>query len=142
MRTILFTTVTFLLIFSTSSFAQKSNTSVGITINVTNIQSNKGNIRIGLYKSEQDFLKKIHKSISTKASEDGVQVTFKNLEPGEYAISLYHDKDNNNKLNTFLKIPTEPYGVSNNKKERFGPPQWKNARFTLSNEIITQNIRL
>ncbi len=113
-----------------------------IQVNVTNIKANKGTILVGLYKNEKDFLNKTYKGTKIKANKEGVQVTFKNIEPGTYAISLYHDKDDNNEMNTFLGIPTEPYGVSNNAKGQFGPPQWEEAKFKVSGQKTIQNISL
>ncbi len=140
MKTTFLTLLIALLILSTSSFAQTSYRSIDIIID--NIQSNDGTLRIGLYKSEESFLKKTYKSINVKAQKESVEVFFKDVEEGEYAISLYHDKDDNQKMNTFFKIPTEPYGVSNNAKGRFGPPKWEDAKFEVSDNKVTQRITL
>ncbi|MBQ0732687.1 DUF2141 domain-containing protein [Aquimarina celericrescens] len=140
MKTTFLTLLIALLILSTSSFAQTSYRSIDIIID--NIQSNDGTLRIGLYKSEESFLKKTYKSINVKAQKESVEVFFKDVEEGEYAISLYHDKDDNQKMNTFFKIPTEPYGVSNNAKGRFGPPKWEDAKFEVSDNKVTQRIML
>ena len=41
------------------------------------------------------------------------------------------------KLDTnFLGIPKEPYGFSNEKKGRFGPPKFKEVSFTLNKSSI------
>lgn len=140
MKTTFIVLTTLFLVFSTQSFAQENDHS--LEVNVTNIKSNEGSIRVGLYKCKENFLQKTYKSISAKANEKGVKVTFSNLEPGEYGISLYHDRDDNKKLNTFFRIPTEPYGVSNNARGKFGPPQWENVRFMITNEMTVQNINL
>ncbi|MCK8522890.1 DUF2141 domain-containing protein [Aquimarina sp. D1M17] len=139
MKTIL-TTCLMLIISSASIFSQDVTQS--IQVNINGIKSNEGTIRVGLYTTKNSFLNKIYKGIDIEAKIDGVQVTFKNIEPGEYAISLYHDEDNNQTLNTFLKIPTEPYGTSNNAKGKFGPPKWEDARFIVSDQTVVQNIKL
>lgn len=140
MKTTFLTLLIALVVLSTSSFAQTSYRSIDIIID--NIQSNDGTLRIGLYKSEESFLKKTYKSINVKAQKESVEVFFKDVEEGEYAISLYHDKDDNQKMNTFFKIPTEPYGVSNNAKGRFGPPKWEDVKFEVSDNKVTQRITL
>jgi uncharacterized protein (DUF2141 family) len=62
--------------------------------------------------------------------------------PGEYAVSVVYDEDSNGKMNTgFLGIPTEPVGMSNNAKGRFGPPKYKDAAFQMT-ASKTINIRL
>ncbi len=122
------------------SAAQEPNYTILVTIN--NIESSKGTLRVGLYNKQENFLQKPFKSISTEAKLGSVTVSFENIPNGTYAISLYHDEDNNQKLNTFLKIPTEPYGVSNNTKGRFGPPKWEDAKFKVIDRKISQYISL
>lgn len=126
-----------LLFCCTMTFAQQQ---LSIEAKITNVKSNEGSIMIGLYKTSESFLKKPYKSILVRSNAAGVQVTFENIEPGEYAISLYHDEDDNKELNTILGIPTEPYATSNNAKGRFGPPKWEDAKFTVSDKTVTQNI--
>lgn len=140
MKTTILVLATLFLVFSTPASAQENDYSV--KVNITNIKSNDGTIQVGLYNSEENFLRKPHKSIEVKAKENAVNVTFENLQPGEYAISLYHDKDDNQRLNTFFRIPTEPYGVSNNAKGSFGPPQWVHAKFIVEDRVVIQNIKL
>lgn len=128
-------------LFSTVSIAQeKMNT---IKVIVTNIQSNNGDIKIGLYDNQNHFLEKVYKSIDVKATEGTVEATFENIPNGEYAISLYHDEDNNNELNKrFFIIPIEPYGISNNAKEMYSAPSWEKAKFSLLNQHLIQKISL
>ncbi len=140
MKTTFLALIIALLTLATSSFAQTSNQSIEVIID--NIKSNDGTLKIGLYKTKENFLKKPYKSISVKAKKASLKVTFEGVEAGEYAISLYHDKDDNQIMNTFFKIPTEPYGVSNNAKGQFGPPKWENAKFIVSTKITVQNISL
>ncbi len=140
MKTTFFTLTILLLAFSTSGFGQQNGQSISVSID--NIKSNDGTLKIGLYNNKDNFLRKPYKSISIKAKKEGVKVTFENIEDGAYAISLYHDEDDNQKMNTFFKIPTEPYGTSNNAKGRFGPPQWEDAMFIVSGKSVTQHISL
>ncbi|WP_271766074.1 DUF2141 domain-containing protein [Aquimarina algiphila] len=113
-----------------------------ITVTINNIKSNEGTLRVGLYDAQESFLGKPFTSISAKAKVGKVTASFENIPNGTYAISLYHDEDNNQKLNTFLKIPTEPYGVSNNAKGRFGPPKWEDAKFKVTDRRVSQSISL
>ncbi|WP_082994859.1 DUF2141 domain-containing protein [Aquimarina megaterium] len=140
MKTLKFTVILLLMLCIKTGIAQEPGHS--LTVIVTNIESNQGTIQVGLYNTKGNFLNKIYQSISTKAKTGSVEVVFKNVPKGEYAISLYHDTDGNQKLNTFLSIPTEPYGVSNNAKGRFGPPQWEDAKFSISDKEIVQSIKL
>ncbi len=54
---------------------------------------------------------------------------FKDIPYGIYGIAAFHDKDNNDKFNTFFGVPTESGCFSNNAPAIFGPPSFKKARF-------------
>ena len=59
-------------------------------------------------------------------------IRFEQLPFGEYAISAYHDRNGNMKLDTGLfGVPKEPLGTSNDARIRFGPPKYEDAVFTL-----------
>ncbi|WP_299313548.1 DUF2141 domain-containing protein [uncultured Aquimarina sp.] len=122
-------------------FAQNNTNSIQISI--TNIKSDEGNIRIGLYNGEDNFYKKTYKSIAIKAKKGSLTVTLDDIPDGTYAISLFHDENDNKKLDTnFFKIPNEPYGTSNNAKGNFGPPKWIDAKFSVSEHVVYQSIKI
>lgn len=140
MKTLKFITILLLLLCAKTTTAQEPEHS--LTVTISNIESNKGTIQVGLYNSKSSFLNTPYRSTSIQAKTGSVQVIFKNVPKGVYAISLYHDKDNNNELNTFFKIPTEPYGISNNAKGKFGPPNWEEAKFSVLDKDTAQPIQL
>lgn len=114
-----------------------------ITVTISNIDEVKGTLVIGLYDSEANFLKKTIKGKLEKVKSNVATVTFENVASGDYAISLFHDENDNKKLDTYLfGIPKEDYGCSNNAKGNMGPPKWKDAVFSVKDENITQNIKL
>ena len=118
-------------------FAQQNT----LTINITGINSIKGNVYVYLYTSEEGFPIEVSKANSykkAKVNSNNVTVFFKNLKPGTYAVSVYQDIDANGKINqNFLGIPKEPVGVSNNAKGFMGPPKYEDAKFDLnSNKTI------
>jgi len=114
-----------------------------LEITVSDIKVVKGSIRLALYSNAADFMKK-HKAVR-EVSVDGnvVKVVFENLQPGEYAISCYHDVNDNKKLDAnFMGIPREPYGFSNNARGTFGPPGFDDARFSVNgNTSITIRLK-
>jgi uncharacterized protein (DUF2141 family) len=60
-----------------------------------------------------------------------VSYTFKDLEKGTYAIKLFHDVNNNGKMDTnMFGIPQEGYGFSNN-VGKFGEPDFIDAAFAV-----------
>ena len=98
-----------------------------------NIKSEQGKIYIAVFNDERSFMKSRYKEEAvTVNSLDDIEVELK-LPDGKYAISIFHDTNNNGKLNTnFMGIPKEPYGFSNNPKTTFGPPNFEKASFDLS----------
>ena len=50
------------------------------------------------------------------------------LSPGRYAVTAFHDENDNGELDTnLLGIPTEGYGFGNDASAAFGPPSFKAA---------------
>jgi len=113
-----------------------------LTVNVTNFKNNKGKVMVGVYNDANNFMKK---SIYTKAGEikaNTTKVVFENIPDGEYAISLYHDENDNKKLDTgWFGIPKEGYGCSNDAKGNMGPPKYEDAKFQLTDNK-SMNIKL
>ena len=126
------------LFFSLQSFATSSPVGT-LVLHVTNFKDNKGTVRIALARSkaELDFVKKPYKLAETKINDKQAKWVFHDLPYGEYAIKLYHDENGNKVFDTnFLGIPEEGYGFSNNAKGHFGPPDYKQVKFSI-NKITT-----
>lgn len=50
--------------------------------------------------------------------------------PGEYAVAVYHDENDNGRLDRgVFGIPVEGTGASNDARGSFGPPSFASARF-------------
>lgn len=103
---------------------------VAIQVEVSGLKSNKGQLMIGLYNSEKQFLKTIYKGSVAAIKDNKAKTTFSNLPKGDYAVSIFHDENSNGKLDTnFMGIPKEDYGTSNGAKGFMGPPKYKDAKF-------------
>lgn len=119
------------LVFLISGFANAQ--SVSLEVKVTGFKNDSGKVRIGLYNSEFSFLKTIYKSQAEEIKNEIAAVTFSDLPKGEYAISLYHDENNNGILDkNMFGIPSEDYAASNNAKGVMGPPKYADAKFTIN----------
>ena len=58
--------------------------------------------------------------------------TFKDLPHNDYAVAIFHDKNNNGKLDkNAFGIPLEPYGFSQNARARFSAPPFNDAKIVL-----------
>jgi uncharacterized protein (DUF2141 family) len=101
-----------------------------LEINLTEKKSEIGKIAIVIFNSEEGFPK-----VSQKAYYKSF-VALKDfpfnidLPEGEYAISLFHDQNDNKKLDTnLIGIPKEAFGFSNNVLGVMGPPSFDKAKF-------------
>ncbi|MGM0451960.1 MAG: MipA/OmpV family protein [Thermodesulfobacteriota bacterium] len=62
----------------------------------------------------------------------------RDLEPGTYALVIYHDENANGRLDeNFAGIPTEPIAFSNRYQPK-GPPSFRQARFYLAADAVRQ----
>ncbi|TYA84254.1 DUF2141 domain-containing protein [Seonamhaeicola marinus] len=139
-----FITIIFSVILSTTSsaFAQ-SSTGNDLTIKVSGIDSNDGKIFIGLYNSEDSFLNKTFKRAVSKIENNQCAVVLKDIPEGVYAISVFHDENDNNKMDKgMFGIPKEDYGCSNDATGFMGPPKWEDAKFEIKGKSISQHIKL
>lgn len=133
------TIATVLVLTSILTYGQQST----ISIEVTNINSEEGVILIGLFDSEKNFLKSSVKEEKIKATKGKLKVSFENIPSGTYTISVIHDENSNGNLDTnFMGIPNEPYGISMEGKNMFGPPSYSKAKFEVSDKNIDLTINL
>lgn len=105
-----------------------------LTVVVKNIRHAQGKIWFAVKRPQDDFRAdrpEIYQVSDVKSTADCI--VYFDLPPGEYAVAIYHDVNNNQKLDkNFLGIPKEPYGFSNNFRPRFAPPKFEDCAFDLS----------
>jgi len=118
-------------------FAQKT---ANITVNVLNIETANSKLYIGLYNSEKAFKLRLGALDSVIAIPNSISfnTVIQDIPYGNYAIAVFQDINNNNKLDTKkFKIPTEPVGISNYNVSKISvPPTFKKASFYLSSDTI------
>ncbi|NJR70121.1 MAG: DUF2141 domain-containing protein [Synechococcales cyanobacterium CRU_2_2] len=106
-----------------------------VTVTVTNLRSSAGQICFSLFAGPEGFPGDGERAIAkgfTRANGDGLAYTFPNLKPGEYAIALFHDENNNGILDKgFLGIPQEGFGFSQNPTILMGAPSFRATAITL-----------
>src|SRR6478752_4635839 len=82
---------------------------VDLTVEVSNVSSNKGSVKVSLYNSEATFMKKPFKLISAEIISGKAIVVFKGIPKGVYGAFAYQDENSNGKMDTnFVGMPTEP----------------------------------
>lgn len=114
-----------------------------LTINIEGIKDAKGTIMLGLFDQASYTGDGAVNGANLVVAGDTVSVTFDGLEPGEYAVRLYHDVNDDGEMNTNpFGMPVEPYAFSNDARGRFGPAKWDAAKFTVSAEGGTHTITM
>ncbi|MEM7186734.1 MAG: DUF2141 domain-containing protein [Bacteroidota bacterium] len=135
------TVIAYILFLVAGMSMQAQNT---IEVSLTKFKNDNGKVMVGLYNEKGKFLDETFVSLSSEITDQEAKVTFTNIPDGTYAISSYHDADNDGALNMFMgMIPTESYGCSNGAKGFFGPPKWEDAKFEVSGgEVRKMDIRM
>jgi uncharacterized protein (DUF2141 family) len=123
-----------------STSAQEKHT---ITLEFEGMKSDKGNLYIAIYNKEENFLKKPIKGTIVKVENKKATITLKDIPTGIYAVSAFHDANDNKKMDTnFLGIPKEPTGMSNDATGFMGPPKYKDAKFNVTKDTtLTINVK-
>ncbi|NJR72524.1 MAG: DUF2141 domain-containing protein [Scytonema sp. CRU_2_7] len=98
-----------------------------VTVNLSGLRSQKGNIVVCLWRQQnKDFPicsnKASFQHVTAKATASTIEVQFQNVPSGDYAISAFHDENQNGKIDKgFMGRPKEGIGFSNMTKERGRP---------------------
>src|SRR5215469_17314337 len=117
-----------------------------IHVDVVGLRNNKGQVFCALYASAEGFPKDGQKAIRRNHSsifDKRASCEFSGIEPGTYAISVFHDENSNGKLDTnFLGIPREGVGASNDARGHMGPPKFDAAQFQFSGGRLNLKITI
>ena len=128
--------------------AQEKNTNQNVgnlIIVIKGIVNNKGDIKIGLFNSEESYTKEDEEFCSAilKINCDSVEWVVEKIPYGYYAIKSFHDEDGDNQLDkNFLGIPTESFWFSNNPTILFGPPSFEETRFLFNSDSMRIDLNL
>ena len=103
-----------------------------LRVEVQNVRILTGTVHLALFRPGKDFPE--GKPVEIKrlnAGSRSVQVQF-SVEPGDYAIAVYHDENGNGKMDKrIFGIPKEPYGFSNDVKPVMSAPKFSECQFTV-----------
>ena len=114
----------FLLLF----IAINSYSQFTLTVEISGLRNNDGNILYELFDQNHKSLKVGTETIKNKKC----LIVMDNIKPGTYGFNYIHDENRNRKLDTKLFIiPKEGYGYSNNVEAKFGPPAFEKWLFEI-----------
>lgn len=119
-------------------FAEETAAEKKLTVEITNVVSEEGQIILAIYNSSENYDKRIaFQEVKLKPEIDTV-IFETNVPDGEYLVMLVHDINNNGKLDTsFIGMPKEPVGLSNYDGKGI-PGKFKKHKFSVNEntEII------
>jgi uncharacterized protein (DUF2141 family) len=117
-----------------------------LNLTITGIENTSGTIRIALFNNENGFPTdetKAFKLVAIQITGESVNTIIKNLPYGKYAISVFHDENNNSIFDTnFIGIPKEGNGVSNGTGKSLSTPSYSDATFQFTESSTNISIRL
>ena len=133
--------INFLVIVFSFSFFWVELSAGEIRILVSNIEEKRGTIHYGVYNNPKLFPDESGKILGgieevSKVINDGLLID--DLEESDYAVAIFHDKNSNNKFDTFFSIPKEKFGFSKNARVFLGPPKFEDASFFVGQNSIVE----
>lgn len=110
---------------------------------VTSTRNAQGSLRVALFTGSEGFPGHDEHAVgrvAIPASIGPVTVRFEKVQPGEYAVAVLHDEDDNGRMRTnWIGMPREGYGTSNNPE---GRPKYKKSRFNFEGRELSIKIHL
>jgi len=126
---------------TTLSFAQETK-GQDITVTIHNIANNRGHVVIGLHTADTFMKSDAIQQTAEKVKDGKVIVTFKNVAPGNYALLVLHDENDNKRMDFEPSgMPIESFGISNNPM-LMGPPAFSDGKFEVADKSLELTIKL
>jgi uncharacterized protein (DUF2141 family) len=113
-----------------------------LTIHIENVLPDGGVLRLGLYDqaSYPDDNSKPVASADVPAVAGETVVTLRNVPTGVYAIQTFQDVNSNDKMDTtWIGLPLEPFGFSQDATPFLSKPSFDETKFTL---VAGENIQV
>ncbi|MEP1421006.1 MAG: DUF2141 domain-containing protein [Erythrobacter sp.] len=134
-----------LLMVGGALLAASAPTSAGtVTITVTDLRNTKG-VVLACMTTKEDIFPRCRRDPNSHRTKvkaaNTITIRFEDVEPGEYAIALLHDENDDGKANRVLGMaPKEGYGFSRDAPVRMSPPDWEDAVFSVG--PASQNVKI
>ena len=122
-------------LFAVVAPVAKSQSPGEISVQVTGLRDDDGNVRCGLYNSPDTFHKPglQFRGALGKISAGSATCRFEDVPPGTYAVALFHAEHNETKMEFGLfGQPKQDYGFSRNPDTTFGALDFPDASFVFA----------
>lgn len=126
-------TILFLSMILAASIAGVQNK---LTVVVDGIEKSSGKVLVAVYDSIHFQKRALYYGwANVGQDQDEVTIVIEDVAPGRYAVAVFHDDNDNGKLDTgSYGIPIEKYGFSNNAKGAMGPPAFQDCMITIEED--------
>ncbi len=123
-----------------------AQTSATLEVAVSGIESAEGRVGIAVWDDDKGFPEAIEHALDSTyvAVESGTaRAVFELPEPGTYAVTVFHDKNDNQRFDkNWIGMPREAWGVSNQARPRLRAPRFDEAEFEISGVTQVVEIRI
>ncbi|HEX8063112.1 MAG TPA: DUF2141 domain-containing protein [Allosphingosinicella sp.] len=122
--------------------AHATTAPVDVKVRLLDVASAKGQLLVSLC-DKSTFMRHCANSTRAVAKRGSIEVTFRGVRPGRYAVMVVHDENSDGRLGrTSIGIPSEGYGFSRDAKGASGPPSFEQAAVNVSPAGALVNIHL
>ncbi|MGE5147744.1 MAG: DUF2141 domain-containing protein [Candidatus Eiseniibacteriota bacterium] len=116
-----------------------------LRVTVEGLRSDKGHVHFALYDNPDKFPDRagVIDGGRSKIAGGRAVFVFRNLKPGRYAVSVFHDENDDGKFNrSLIGLPLEGYGFSNNAKVTLSAPPFDKAAITVPESGLSTAITI
>jgi len=121
-----------------------SSQAADLVVVIDGVRNDKGNVEATLYASAAEWPDgKPAADFQVEAKSGEVILTFRDVAPGTYAITAFHDENRNGKLDTnIFGFPLEGFAFSNDVHPFLASPAFKAAAFPVGTGAATITIHM
>lgn len=136
--------ILFSFLFALNVFAQEGLGT--LEFQIEGFRNNQGFARLLLFNKAEGFpdqLEKAYKQLSLTIKDQKAYFRLEGIPYGTYAMSVMHDENNNQKLDTnFFRFPLEGYACSTNSKIKWRKPKFQDALFKIESKQRVELIQM
>jgi uncharacterized protein (DUF2141 family) len=127
-----------LIMLASAPAASQASRAYTLTLVVEGVRNAKGVIGALVFRSPEGWPEDTQSAFVKKAvpaQPNRTTLQLSGLPPGDYAVVVLHDENENMKLDrNWLGRPAEQWGMSNNPRAYLAPPKFDRARFHLDGD--------
>lgn len=115
-----------------------------LTVTVDGIENAKGRIYLGLFNEPNEWPKgKAYSRIDVPASAGHLVYVFKDVPPGRYALTGFHDEYNTGDMEyNFLGLPKEGFLFSNDVAPRISAPGFERCAIDVADKPVAITVHI